>query len=145
MYKAITRAITAIDEGKSFRIALDEIEKDFYNSYVNQLHSYLILGEQEGGEIVYESLTHIDFQEWQTDTYSFQIQKEKLKKQNGIFAAMAICMTLFVFHFFPAEIMDPLLAQQAYQIYTFIYFEVILLSFICVRAFMTGKWIKADE
>ena len=78
---------------------------------MNQLHSYLILGEQEGGEIVYESLTHIDFQEWQTDTYSFQIQKEKLKKQNGIFAAMAICMTLFVFHFFPAEIMDPLLAQ----------------------------------
>lgn len=53
MYKAITRAITAIDEGKSFRAALDEIEKDFYNSYVNQLHSYLILGEQEGGEIVY--------------------------------------------------------------------------------------------
>lgn len=94
---------------------------------------------------MYESLSHIDFQEWQTDTYSFQIAKDKLKKQNGIFAAMALCMTLFIFHFFPSDIMDPLLALQEFQIYTFIYFEIVLVAFIVVKAFLTGKWIKEDE
>lgn len=145
MYKTITKAMQCIDDGKSFREAFDVIEEKYFNSYVNQLHSYLILGEQEGGNIVYESLSHIDFQEWQTDTYSFQIAKDKLKKQNGIFAAMALCMTLFIFHFFPSDIMDPLLALQEFQIYTFIYFEIVLVAFIVVKAFLTGKWIKEDE
>lgn len=145
MYKTITNAMDAINSGRSFREAFDIIEAKYFNSYVNQLHSYLILGEQEGGEIVYDSLSHIDFQEWQTDTYSYQISKEKLKKQNGLFAAMALCMTLFVFHFFPDEIMDPLLALQEFQLYTFIYFEVILVAFIGVKAFLTGKWVKPDE
>ena len=145
MYKTITKAMQCIDDGKSFRETFDVIEEKYFNSYVNQLHSYLILGEQEGGDIVYESLSHIDFQEWQTDTYSFQIAKDKLKKQNGIFAAMALCMTLFIFHFFPSDIMDPLLALQEFQIYTFIYFEIVLVAFIVVKAFLTGKWIKEDE
>lgn len=145
MYKDITAALAAIDKGESFRDALKMIEKDFYNSYVNQLHSYLVLGEEEGGDIVYDSLSHIDFQEWQTDTYSFQMQKDKNKKQSIIFSGMTLAMTLFVFKFFPDAIMNPLLALQEYQIYTFIYFEVILISFIFIRAFMTGKWIRPDE
>ena len=58
---------------------------------------------------------------------------------------MALCMTLFIFHFFPSDIMDPLLALQEFQIYTFIYFEIVLVAFIVVKAFLTGKWIKEDE
>lgn len=145
MYKTITKAMKCIDDGRTFREAFDIIEGKYFNSYVNQLHSYLILGEQEGGENVYDSLSHIDFQEWQTDTYSYQISKEKIKKQNGLYAVGSLCMTLFIFQYFPSNVMDPLLALQEFQIYTFIYFEIILISFIVVKAFLTGKWIKEDE
>lgn len=145
MYECITNAMRKIERGEPFDVALEEIEKKYYNSYVNQLHSYLILGEKEGGESVYESLSHIDFQEWQTDTYSFQTQKAKIKKQNGLFAALSLSMTLFLFNFLPADMMNKLYVNSEYQMYTLIYFEIILMAYIFTTAFMNGKWIKSNE
>lgn len=145
MYKCIHKAMDDILNGKSFVEALDNIENQYKNSYIVQLHSYMILGEKEGGDTVYEAISNIDFQEWQTDTYSYQIAKEKLKKKNGTWSAGALSMSLILFNFFPSFILEPLLAAPAYQIYTFVYFEIILLSFVFITSFLTGKWIREDE
>ena len=145
MYKDVDKAIKAIEGGQSIADAFKFIEADFYNSYVNQLHSYLILGEKEGGDIIYQALYNIDYNEWETDTYSFQTAVQRARKANGIFVGGSLGMSLFIYMYLPDLVTKNLFPNMTYQIYTFIYIMLMLVSFIFVRSFVKFKWINRNE
>lgn len=85
MYECILKAIEEIEDGESFEKALYNIEKYYCNSYILKMHSYMILGEQIGGDNVYQALNNVDFEEWQSDVVNFQKQKNSVKKTNIYF------------------------------------------------------------
>lgn len=145
MLTCIDKAIQAIEDGHDIETAFYYIEKDYYNSYVKKLHSYLILGEHEGGDIIYEALNNVDFEEWQTDTYVFEMNKENTKKNSGLFTALSLGMSLFVIQNIPNELIGTAYTNSSYQMMTFLYFEIILIAYVSIRAFLTSPWIRRDE
>lgn len=153
IYKYIVKAIDDIESGKTYREALDNIEKPYKNTYIMKLHSYIILGETEGGSAVYDALDGIDYESWRTDTYVFQTQKYKQQNQNGYYTILGLSISLGVIFLFQkilgepgvSEVMGNVFETMAFQIATFIYILIDLISYIMVKTMITGKWIKEDE
>lgn len=142
MLSLITKAIEAIETGVPYEKALRIIEEKYPHHYLKKLHAYLILGEMIGGNQVYSSLEHVDYETWQSDMIQFQKQKNQVRQTNIYFTLLSIGISLFCLYFFPKDLMEPLFGIDAYQIVTFIYFEILLLAYTLVTCGLTGDWLK---
>lgn len=151
IYPYMQEAIKAIREGKPYRDALNIIEEPFRNSYITKLHAYMILGETEGGSTVFQALDNIDYDSWRADTYLFQTQKYKYQNQNGYFSLLGLGITLAVVFIFQNLVnhsggtLINVFDTADYQIYTFIYILVDMVSYVMIKTMITGKWIREDE
>lgn len=153
MYQFIGKAIKDIEKGNSYRKALDIIEEPFKNSYITKLHAYMILAEMEGGESAYEALSTIDFENWESDTYLYQTQKYKNQKQNAIYTLLGLGISLSIVLIFDRMIKDPAMAEvfgavfakPTFQLATFVYIAIDIISFVMVKSMITGKWVREDE
>lgn len=151
IYPYIENAIAQIKNGTGYREALDIIEKPFKNSYITKLHAYMILGESDGGESVYNALDGIDYDSWRTDTYIFQTQKYKYQNQNGFYTLLGLAISLAVVFIFKNIIVQAngtlynVFDDITYQLYTFIYVLVDLVSYILIKTMITSKWVREDE
>lgn len=145
MLSCINNTITAIENGVLFDEALQEIESKYCNSYIRKLHSYMILGEQIGGDHVYSALDNVHFDAWQGDVISFQKQKNTVKKTNIYFSLLSLAISLFCLYFFPTELMNNIFNQINFQIITFVYFEIMLISYTIVTCGLTNSWINEKE
>ena len=139
MLSLITKAIEAIETGVPYEEALRIIEEKYPHHYLKKLHAYLILGEMIGGNQVYSSLEHVDYETWQSDMIQFQKQKNQVRQTNIYFTLLSIGISLFCLYFFPKDLMEPLFGLDAYQIVTFIYFETFNVFYIlgfrtCVKS-----------
>lgn len=145
MLSLITKAIEAIETGVPYEEALRIIEEKYPHHYLKKLHAYLILGEMIGGNQVYSSLEHVDYETWQSDMIQFQKQKNQVRQTNIYFTLLSIGISLFCLYFFPKDLMEPLFGIDAYQIVTFIYFEILLLAYTLVTCGLTGDWLKEGK
>ena len=151
IYPYIESAIQAIEQGKGYREALDIIEKPFKNSYIMKLHAYMILGEMEGGQTVFQALDSIDSEAWYTDTYIFQTQKYKYQNQNGLYTFIGLAISLVVVFMFQGilgeaeSVLGNIFVKTSYQLYTFIYIFIDLVSYVMIKTIITGKWVREDE
>ena len=151
IYPYIESAIQAIEQGKGYREALDIIEKPFKNSYIMKLHAYMILGEMEGGQTVFQALDSIDSEAWHTDTYIFQTQKYKYQNQNGLYTFIGLAISLVVVFMFQGilgeaeSVLGNIFVKTSYQLYTFIYIFIDLVSYVMIKTIITGKWVREDE
>lgn len=138
--KSIKKAMTLINEGKDYKEALSVIEKQYHNRYIQKIHSYLILGEQIGGNHIYAALNNIDYEEWQNDILTYQKQKNTVRKTNIYFTILSICISLFCIVFFPEELMRNLFTDTSFQLITWLYFEIMFIAHVLVTSGLTGKW-----
>lgn len=153
MYFLIKKAIEMIYEGQNFRAALEIIEKPFKNSYITKLHAYMILAETEGGESAFDALDTIDFEAWESDTYIYQTQKYKYQNQNQFYTLLGLGISLAVIFVFDSMMADSSTAslfggiyeQTIFQLVTFIYIAIDIISFVMIKSIITGKWIREDE
>lgn len=151
IYPYIESAIQAIEQGKGYREALDIIEKPFKNSYIMKLHAYMILGEMEGGQTVFQALDSIDSEAWHTDTYIFQTQKYKYQNQNGLYTFIGLAISLVVVFMFQGilgeaeSVLGNIFVKTSYQLYTFIYIFIDLVSYVMIKTIITSKWVREDE
>ena len=151
IYPYIQKAIEEIRNGTGYREALDIIEKPFKNSYITKLHAFMILGEYDGGETVYKALDGIDYESWRTDTYIFQTQKYKYQNQNGAYTLLGLFISLAVVFIFENIVtqtngtMGNLFYDMRYQLYTFIYVLIDLISYVLIKTMVTSKWVREDE
>lgn len=147
----IAQAITHIKDGGSYKEALDLIELPYKNSYITKLHAYIILGENEGGESVYQALDNIDYENWETDTFIFMTQKYKYQNQNGYFTIFSLIISLSVVFIFQGilessgGILNDVFSNTMFQLETFLYIFIVLMSYICIKTLITSKWIREDE
>ena len=145
MYGCIQKAIEEIEDGESFEVALSYIEKQYCNSYILKLHSYMILGEQIGGDNVYEALNNVDFEGWQSDVIRFQKQKNNVKKTNIYFTLLSVGISLFCLYMFPQDLMKNIFTMTSFQLMTFLYFEMLMIAYTVVTCGLNGKWISRKE
>lgn len=151
IYPYMKKAIKEIKKGTGYREALDIIERPFKNSYITKLHAYMILGESDGGDTVYKALDGIDYDSWRTDTYIFQTQKYKYQNQNGIYTLLGLGISLAVVFIFQNIIaqangsLGNVFDDITYQIYTFIYVLIDMVSYILIKTMITSKWVREDE
>ena len=140
MVKSILNASKAIQNGQSYQEALKQIERRFPNRYIQKVHSYLILGEQIGGEHVYRALNNIDYESWQNDILGFQKQKNTVRQTNIYFTVLSVAISLFCVIFFPQDLMGSLFTNLNFQILTWLYFEILIISHVLVTSGLSGKW-----
>lgn len=151
IYPYMKNAIEAIKAGESYKQALDPLEQAYKNSYITKLHAFMILGETEGGDTVYQALDNIDFNTWQTDTTIYQTEKYKYQNQNAYYTMLGLVVSLAVIFMFQnimatsANTLVNIFNQTSYQIETFIYILVDLISYLFIKTIITGKWIREDE
>ena len=146
MSKYIDQAIEAIENGTGLRDSLDIIEREYKNSYITNIHMYMILAETEGGESVYQALDNVDYESWQTDTYIQQTQKFKIQGQNAYYTVGMLILSIITFSkCMPQDMMVDVYESFTYQLYTFFYILVDLIAFIAVKTLIAGKWINEKE
>lgn len=153
IYNFITKAINEIENGNDFRSALDIIEIPFKNSYITKLHAYMILAETEGGKSAFDALDTIDFETWEGDTYIFQTQKFKFQGQNSIYTLLGLAISLSIIFIFGNMMKDPstrdvfglIFEELTFQLVTFFYILIDLVSFIMIKTMITSKWVREDE
>lgn len=153
IYNFITKAINEIENGNDFRSALDIIEIPFKNSYITKLHAYMILAETEGGKSAFDALDTIDFETWESDTYIFQTQKFKFQGQNSIYTLLGLAISLSIVFIFSNMMKDPstrdvfglIFEELTFQLVTFFYILIDLVSFIMIKTMITSKWVREDE
>ena len=141
MYRCILKTVEKIDHGESFEDAFLCIEEEYHNRYIQKLHGYMLLGEQIGGDHVYQALDHVNFEDWQSDVIAFQKQKTQVRKTNIYFTLLSIGISMFCLFFFPQDLMQPLFVNTSFQLLTFIYFEILLMAYALVTCGLTGSWI----
>lgn len=153
IYNLILKAINEIENGNDFRSALDIIEIPFKNSYITKLHAYMILAETEGGKSAFDALDTIDFETWEGDTYIFQTQKFKFQGQNSIYTLLGLAISLSIIFIFNNMMKDPstrdvfglIFEELTFQLITFFYILIDLVSFIMIKTMITSKWVREDE
>lgn len=153
IYGYIVEALNSINAGNDFRRSMDIIEEPFKNSYITKLHAYMILSETEGGEAAFDALDSIDFEAWESDTYIFQTQKYKFQNQNALFTLFGLALSLYVIGIFKdmmaddtvRNFMGDMFADVTFQLVTFIYILIDMVSFISIKGLITGKWVRDDE
>ncbi len=145
MYSCILKAIQDIEDGEDFETALMHIERHYCNSYILKLHSYMVLGEQIGGDNVYQALNNVDFEDWQSDVVRFQKQKNNVKKTNIYFTLLSVSISLFCLYMFPQDLMKNLFSLTQFQLITFLYFEMLIIAYTLVTCGLNGKWISRKE
>ena len=152
IYPYIHQAIEAIENGTDYRTALDIIEKPFKNSFITKLHAYMILGETEGGDAVFQALDNIDYDQWRTDTFIFQTQKYKYQNQNGFYTIFGLAISLFVVAVIFQRILTDagtvmyfIFDDLTFQLETFIYILIDMVSYVMIKTMITSKWVREDE
>lgn len=151
IFPYISQAIESIKGGSTYKEALNLIETPYKNSYIIKLHAFMVLGEEEGGESVYQALDNIDYANWQTDTFIFMTQKYKYQNQNGYFSIFSLLISLAVVFMFQyifntsGDVLSNVFTNMTFQLETFLYIFVVLMSYICIKTLITSKWIREDE
>lgn len=152
IYPYIHQAIEAIENGTDYRTALDIIEKPFKNSFITKLHAYMILGETEGGDAVFQALDNIDYDQWRTDTFIFQTQKYKYQNQNGFYTIFGLAISLFVVSVIFQRILTDagtvmyfIFDDLTFQLETFVYILIDMVSYVMIKTMITSKWVREDE
>ena len=105
----------------------------------------MILGEQIGGDNVYQALNNVDFEDWQSDVIRFQKQKNNVKKTNIYFTLLSVGISLFCLYMFPMDLMRNLFSLTQFQLMTFLYFEMLIIAYTLVTCGLNGKWINRKE
>ncbi|MEG2792760.1 MAG: hypothetical protein RR909_03160 [Bacilli bacterium] len=144
MKVCIEKAISSILNGNYFDVALQEIENKYCNSYIRQIHLFMILGEKEVGTSVHTSLTQINIKEWQKDVELFEENKFKIKTRCIWFAIGSLLMTYYTLY----QLIDYkvlLLEDANYQIMTFTYLFIMIITYAASTFLLSGKWINEEE
>lgn len=144
MYDCIKNAINKIEKGVFFDKALLEIEQKYFNSYIQQIHQFMILGETEVGTEVYTSLSQINIKQWQEDVEIFEMNKYKIKKNNLYFAFGSLGFSYFTLNIM-SEFSDLLQSDEYYQQITLMYFAFFIVAYVISSLMLTSKWIKENE
>lgn len=144
MYKCIESAIVKLINAQSFDEALAEIEKDYCNSYMKQIHQFMILGEESVGEVIDISLSQVNVKEWQLDVEMFETNKLKIKQYNVYFALGSVLASYGVL-FILNDYANLLRVNAKYQLITFGYFVFFILAYIVITMLLTSKWVKENE
>lgn len=144
MRQCVIAAIRCIEHGQPYDIALQEIEKKYCNSYIKQMHQFMILGEIETGMTVYTSLSQINIKQWQQDVEVFEMNKAKIKHRNLYFAILSFSLSFFTVLVLQ-DYKTSLQTDPYYQKVTFVYFALFFVAYIVSTLMLTGKWIKENE
>lgn len=147
----IKKALEEIKNTGNYEKALSYIDKEFHNTYLERLHTLLILGEKQGGKGVYDNLDKINYLSWKEDISAFQ--KRKKSSRYMLYGFLVICLGisiygvyLFNFNVQTTSMFDLLTLNSTYQLYTLIELECILIAFIyCYCELVNKKWIRSDE
>lgn len=145
MRSCIDKAISTINESGDYAKALELIEADYRNSYLERLHQLLIIGEEHGSDSVYENLDLINYDAWKEDIRLHQNRKKVFRYLLYGMTIFAFCLSYYGVSMF-GDVIAAIYEDPKYQLYTFLDVECILLLFMLVyRSFVNKKWIRSDD
>lgn len=151
MKELILNALEEIKTTGNYEKALSYIDKEYHNTYLERLHTLMILGEKQGGQSVYENLDKINYLSWKEDITIFQKRKKANRYLLYFFLFICLCMSVYTVYIFDFNIettsmIEMLTINAKYQLYTLIELECILIVFIYAYCELVNKkWIRSDE
>ena len=149
MRVCIQRAIHSIEEANSLETALQEITKEYDNSYIRQIHMFMILGESDVGTNCYTALSQVNVKGWQYNVELLHQEKEKIRSRNLMFIVISLVLAflmVFMCSFFPnINVREFLLSQTDYQRNTFVFLFLTILVYALIPFTLTSKWINEKE
>ena len=144
MYILIQQAIENINKGTGLKQSLLPLELEYNNSYIKQVHDYMILGESEVGTGVYEALSQVNFKSWQVNVEILQSEKIKIKQNNFKYALTAL-LTGYLPLPFLSDYVDHIRTVGSYQVVTFLYFVAFIAIYAFIPFILVNKWIDERE
>lgn len=145
MRACVEAAIIEIRESGDYAKALQDIEKDYRNSYLERFHQLLITGEKHGSDSVYENLDLINYEAWKEDIRMHQNRKKSFRYMLYGMTIFSLCLSYYGVTMF-AEAIPSIYTDPQYQFYTFLDVEGILLLFMLIYiSFVNKKWIRSDD
>lgn len=145
MRKCIQKAINEINESGDYAKALEKIDRDYHNSYLERLHQLLITGEEHGSDSVYENLDAINYDAWKNDLQMHQNKKKTFRYLLYGMTIFSLGLSYYGVTVF-ADAIPSIYEDTSYQLYTFLDVEGILILFMVIyRSFVNKKWIRRDD
>lgn len=145
MYSCISDALKIIEESGDYKKALNCIDKDYHNSYLERFHNLLITGEEHGSNTVYENLDTINFNVWKEDIKVYQKEKKLYKAFLIFFFCLSMALVIYGTDL-GNKVLEDFYLEPDYQSNTFMALETIIMSFIFIYIALTNKkWIRSDE
>lgn len=143
MYTCIKQAIHAMKEGKEYEDSLAIISCAYPNFYVETIHEFMMLGEQEVGVGVNYSLSQINIKEWQQRVELLEENKYKIKSRSKYFALGS----LFLSYYIMIQLDDYLYLLKhhtGYLMITLLYFIAVIIIYVISNMLLIGKWIEEE-
>ncbi len=144
MYKCILQAIACIDEDCDLEVALKTIERSYYNSYIAQIHQYMVMGETTVGTAVYTALSQVNVKAWKLNVELLQNNKQKIRKYNFRYAIVALTTAYLPLPFL-SDFFESIKSDDMYQIGTLIFFILFICVFAYIPFILVNKWIDEKE
>lgn len=147
MATCIQQAMDEIESSGDYAKALAWIEQRYHNTYLDRLHSLLITGEKQGGDSVYYNIDAIRYDEWKASMNVFQKKKKSVKYMFYLMALLSVAISVYsVMVYQDEELMHALVTNRAYQLYTFLELESLLILFFYIYISLANKtWVRSDE
>lgn len=147
MALCIEQAMEEIEESGDYAAALFNIDKQYHNTYLERLHSLLITGEKQGGDSVYYNIDAICYEEWKTAMNLFQKKKRSVKYMFYLMAILSLAISVYsVLAYQDDTLMNALVKNTKYQMYTFLELEILLVLFFYIYiSLVNKKWVRSDE
>jgi len=145
MRKCVQHAISEINRSGDYALALQVIDNDYHNSYLERFHQLLITGEEHGSDTVYENLDLINYEAWKGDIQLHQNRKKTFRYMLYGMTIFALGLSYYGVSMF-ADAITSIYTDPQYQFYTFLDIEGILLLFMMIYlSFVNKKWIRRDD
>lgn len=144
MYQCMVDAIKQIDEGVSLEGSLAVIERGYYNSYIAQIHRYMVMGETSVGVAVYTSLSQVNVKAWKLNVELLQNEKQKIRKHNFRYAIIALTTAYLPLPFL-SDFIEVIRMDSNYQMITTLFFILFVIVFACIPFILVNKWINEKE
>ncbi len=144
MYRCINETIKKIDEGVSLEESLETIETCYYNSYITQIHRYMIMGEVSVGTAVYTALSQVNVKSWKANVELLQHEKQKIRKHNFRYAIIALTTAYLPLPFL-SDFLDVIKSDPTYQFATTVFFFLFICVFALIPFVLISKWIDEKE
>lgn len=147
MATCIQQAMDEIEISGDYAKALARIEEKYHNTYLERLHNLLITGEKQGGDSVYYNIDAIRYEDWKTSMNVFQKKKKGVKYMFYLMALLSIVISVYsVMVYQDEDLKYALISNKAYQMYTFLELESLLILFFYIYiSLVNKKWIRSDE